>query len=267
MEELESKPRLEANDKRFLFNSLLARCDRMLYRNPFPLADTLDFALSLMPPNEEDAWRLLYAADPARLDYSGNIVFTVPAGCFDGQHKPYKIHLQKEGPDHGKSLGGWSDDRHSGAFPTFGKSLALWAGMRNYMAMIHWAERQWRLERRLLVAAETLKALVLNCNTVGQWKRLSPELLPFLPEKYQLHLRHYQKRSPYPNIGLPPDYIKKLVTLLAMAGFLPKHPDEELYHRRAVHSRLQQRYDLSWQWFGAEFTGARVRQLDITNDP
>ena len=95
-----------------------------------------------------------------------------------------------------------------------------------------WCQRQARLEDQCLRTARVLKYIVHACNTVGQYKRVSPDLITFLPEKYRNALQDYTKQSPYPEIVVTPDEIDTALSSLAFAALQKEHYSEDNYKTR-----------------------------------
>ena len=126
-------------------------------------------------------------------------------------------------------------------------------------AVEEWAKRQLQLEDMILRTAKVLKAIVHSCNTVGQYKRVSPDLLTFLPEKYQRALKDYTKKSPYPAITVEPEEIDTAISTLAYAALQPTHPSEEDYNRVSW-NRV---YRLGATPRTVEYLNQPVRQLDL----
>ena len=216
----ESNPRLGVQDKRNLFCSLLAMTERLLMLNKFPV-DMEDFALSLHPSEVEDAWRLINVKQ-----YSGTLS---PAAqqFFNCGDTKWKLHLYPEDKKHSRQSHGYGR-----VFMNTKKTFGITNARRHLNVVNIWCNRQARLEDQCLRAAKTIKAIVHSCNTVGQYKRVSPDLLGFLPEKYRDALHSYTKQSPYPSIGVTKKEIDTTLSSLAFAALQPEHHSEEEFTQR-----------------------------------
>lgn len=214
---IEANPRLGVQDKRNLFCSLLAMTERLLLLNKFPV-DMEDFALSLQAPEVENAWRLINtkqnkdSLSPAAEQYFN---------CGDTK---WKLHLYPEDKKHADS-----SYRYGRCFMNVKSAIDITNARRHLNVVNIWCNRQARLEEQCLRAARTLKAIVNSCNTVGQYKRVSPDLLGFLPEKYRNALSGYTKQSPYPAITVEPHEIDTTLASLAFAALQPEHHSEMDY--------------------------------------
>lgn len=252
MEDTNNPTRLGVNDKRHLFQMLLAMSERMLYLNKFPV-DMEDFALSLIPKPEEDAFRLLCDT------HKGTIT---KSNTFNFRHvgeDTFQLHLY---PDpavryrhHQQVFLSW---HHDNELPWLSKEN------RFYNKVDKWCRNQLRLEEQLLRTATVIKAIVHSCNTVGQYKRVSPELLAFLPEKYKIALQGYEKQSPYPAITVEPEEIDAAIANLSYASLLPPHKSEEEYNRGTSFSqRYRSSYNLEKFPRTVEYDRKKVRQLNL----
>lgn len=251
MEDTNNPTRLGVNDKRHLFQMLLAMSERLLYLNKFPV-DLEDFALSLIPQEEEDAFRLL------RDKHKGTIV---KSNVFNFHHvgdDQFMLHLY---PDRAKRYVheyqvflSW---HHENEIPWLSKNN------RFYNKVDKWCRNQIRLEAQLLRTAKVLKAIVHSCNTVGQYKRVSPELLTFLPDKYKVALQGYEKQSPYPAITVEPEEIEATIANLAYASLQPTHKAEEEFNSRPLYNRYNSSYTLDKFPRTANYDRKKVRQLQL----
>ncbi len=225
MEELEPKARLDIDDKRHLFNVLLALVERLFMLNKFPV-DQRDFALSLQAPEVEDAWELLIKRKICGLQPSVYSYFSI---LTNNNPVIFKLHLYPNDPltghqhNYGKIFIPINGVKN---YPTLGKAR------RHGSAVHEWVDRQLKLERQLLRSIKVIKAIVHSCNTVGQYKRVSPDLLTFLPDKYRAALKDYTKKSPYPAMTIKPEEIETTMATLAYAALQPEHPSEEHYTKR-----------------------------------
>lgn len=220
-EYVEKNPRLGIQDKRYLFQALLAMTERLLYLNKFPV-DMEDFALSLQTPEVEAAWLLI------RQDLTKGS--TAPAGeqFFECYGIKWKLHLYPEDKKTG------SGHNYGRVFMNVSKPIGIDRARRHLGVVKVWAKKQQRLEEQLLRSARVLKAIVHACNTVGQYKRVSPDLLGFLPEKYRRALQDYTKASPYPEMSVEPHQIDTTISTLAFAALQPQHHSEtEFVDRRS----------------------------------
>lgn len=252
MEGLENPTRLGVNDKRHLFQMLLAMSERLLYLNKFPV-DMEDYALSLIPQAEEDAFRLLCDKHNATITRSDTFNFRHVG------NDTFMLHLY---PDptvryrHDQQVFLRWD--HQNDLPWLSKNN------RFYNKVDKWCRNQLRLEEQLLRTAKVIKAIVHSCNTVGQYKRVSPELLAFLPDKYKIALQGYEKQSPYPAITVEPEEIDAAIANLAYAALQPPHKSEEDYNRGTSFSqRHRTSYNLEKFPRTIEYDRKRVRQLQL----
>lgn len=252
MEGLENPTRLGVNDKRHLFQMLLAMSERMLYLNKFPV-DMEDFALSLIPQAEEDAFRLLCDK------HKGTIT---KSPTFNFRHvgeDAFMLHLY---PDPSLRY-----RHHSQVFLSWHHDNDLpWLSKQNrfFNKVDKWCRNQIRLEEQMLRTAKVLKAIVHSCNTVGQYKRVSPELLTFLPEKYQVALKGYEKSSPYPAMTVEPEEIDAAIANLSYASLLPTHKSEEDFNAQTQYSqRYRNSYTLEKFPRTIEYDRKKVRQLQL----
>ena len=209
---MENTARLGINDKRHLFQVLLAMTERLFALNKFPVNQE-DFALSLQPPDVEAAWRLLRRGNNKTLSPSHYQYFT----CVNDT--TWMLHYY---PEDGSSSPEFMDV----------KTLDIVNARRHLNVVNRWCVKQARLEDQLLRSAKVLKAIVHSCNTVGQYKRVSPDLLGFLPEKYREALAGYSKQSPYPAITVEPQEIDTTLATLAYAALQPEHHSEEEFIKR-----------------------------------
>lgn len=245
------KPRLEVNDKRVLFQSLLAMTERLFYLNKFPV-DMVDFALSVLRPDEEAAIRLLTERSKQTLSWHTQFDFTV-------HDVEFYLH---EYPQEGQR--GYRHRYASSIFPSIDNQygdITIGADNRFAGKVLKWAQKQIRLEDQLHRTAKVLKAIVHSCNTVGQYKRVSPELVTFLPEKYRLALADYTKTSPYPAITVEPAEIDAAISTLAFAALQGSHRAEDSFQRNPKWSRSS--YSLDDFPRTRAYTAKEVRQLKL----
>jgi len=240
--ELEPNPRLGVNDKRHLFATLLAMSERLLMLNKFPV-DMEDFALSLQPPEVEAAWRTINTKKNSRtLNPAAEQHFTVFG-------TKWLLHAYPE-------------ETNTRIFMNVKGALDIELARRHKNAVNTWCIRQTRLEEQLLRAAKVIKAIVHSCNTVGQYKRVSPDLLTFLPDKYRDALRLYTKGSPYPAITVEPEEIETTMATLAYAALQPKHKSEEDFITRPSYYNPGA-YNIMPFPRSCEYTNKAVRKLEI----
>ena len=247
-EYVDKNPRLGINDKRHLFMSLLAMIERLLMLNRFPV-DMEDFALSLQTPEVEAAWLLL------RQDLTERSTSPADANNFKCNDIKWRLHLYPEDDrtDYNHSYGR--------VFMNVNKALDIDVARRHLSVVKVWCDKQQRLEEQLLRSARVIKAIVHACNTVGQYKRVSPDLLGFLPEKYQLALKDYTKKSPYPEISVTPEEIDTTISTLAFAALQPQHYSEEQFtDRRSWHGSF---YTLSPFPRSVKYGREEVRQHNL----
>lgn len=236
-----AQSRLGVEDKRHLFQALLAMLERLFYLNEFPV-DQADFALSLQTPEVEDAWQLLRNTSKASLAPNHTQYFT----CFDNK---WMLHV-------------YPSDSHDGrAIFMDVKTIDIENARRHLNVVNLWCNKQKRLEEQILRAAHVIKCLVHSCNTVGQYKRVSPDLLGFLPAKYREALGHYTKKSPYPDMSIEPKEIDTTLATLAYAALRPAHPSEENYTTRPYWHH--NRYNLEDFPRSKSYSGQDVRRLEL----
>jgi hypothetical protein len=206
----ENTSRLGVNDKRHLFATLLAMSERLLMLNKFPV-DMEDFALSLQPPEVEAAWRTINTAR------NKNTLSPSPDQTFTAHGVKWYLHTYPE------------DKSPSRIFMNVKDDFDIEQARRHKEVIKVWCTRQLRLEQQLLRTAKVIKAIVHSCNTVGQYKRVSPDLITFLPDKYRDALRNYTKGSPYPAITVEPEEIDTTMATLAYAALQPRHESEQQF--------------------------------------
>lgn len=247
MEEIVT-PRLGVQDKRDLFQVLLAMTERLFMLNKFPV-DQDDFALSLVTPEKEAAWRLLREDEKESLSPSNSQKLICNG-------KELYLHLY---PGEGKSKGtGYI--RQNIFMHT--KPIDIDNARRHQHAVKIWCERQLRLEEQLLRAAKVIKSLVHSCNTVGQYKRVSPDLLTFLPEKYRDALKGYSKGSPYPTMSVEPKDIDTMLATLAYAALQPMTEGEAEY-RKNLNNYYKPTYNLKPFPRSSKYDRNSVRRLEL----
>jgi len=248
MEGLEISPRLGVHDKRHLFQSLLAMAERLLYLNKFPV-DQPDFALSLQSPEIEAAWLLINQAP------TNNSLAPVTDTYFMCNDIKWRMHMYGEDKP-AKFNHNWNR-----VFMNVQKTLDVDLARRHLGVVKVWCDQQARLEAQVLRAAKCIKAIVHACNTVGQYKRVSPDLLGFLPERYQLALKDYTKQSPYPEISVTKEEIDTMLSSLAFAALQPQHHSEEDYSDRKSWHSAQYRLELFAR--SHSYDGNSVRTLNL----
>lgn len=241
-EYVDKNPRLGVNDKRFLFTSLIAKIDRLMFLNKFPV-DQADFALSLRHESVEAAWRLLQKNHKTS-------VSTANKNFFNYEDHNFQIHLYPE-----------DKTKLTGTFMNDSGSYNIQDNNRFKQVVEEWCRRQLRLEDQVLRADKVIKAIVHSCNTVGQYKRVSPELIGFLPQKYQLALKDYIKESPYPAITVEPEEIETTMATLAYASLQPEHQDETSFCTGSYWRH--RRYNLSEFPRTRNFAKSEVRRLQM----
>lgn len=240
----EGRTRLKVDDKRDLFQSLLAMSERLLMLNKFPV-DMEDFALSLQDREVEHAWRLLRGVRKNALAPSNDSYFKGVTG------QTFLLHRY---PNETGDLRLFMPVNSKNA-------LSIDKARRHQNAVKIWCERQLRLEEQLLRTAGVLNDIVHHCNTVGQYKRVSPDLLTFLPEKYRLGLKDYEKQSPYPDLQHSPEEVETAMATLAYAALQPAHHAEKEYERRSSWNRP--RYNLGAFPRTRAYAGYSARSLGI----
>lgn len=209
--------RLFVEDKRILFQSLLGMTERLLFLNRFPV-DQREFALSLLPPDQEAAYRLLEEEFPST-------VVSAPKFFFEHLDTPMVLHRypDEENAQYAHELAVFPRQNNQQPFLT--------ADNRFFKKVDRWVKNQIRLEEQIIKTMYTIKAIVHSCNTVGQYKRVSPELVTFLPDKYKQALKDYTKKSPYPAITVEPSDIEAAIANLAFASLQPETTAEQSYKR------------------------------------
>lgn len=225
------KPRLEVQDKRNLFTGFTAMLDRMLVANEFP-GDMAKFALSLWPKEDAAAYK--------RLDYNSR------RGSNLSKAESYRVTYWPGCCEHDigynpteegntiilRLVGSTASGRH-----VFPKSQEyedhVFYGNAGD-AYDEWFREHFRREKKVLRACEVLKHIVTTCNTVGQYKRVSSELVGFLPDIYQKALANYTKTSPYPRFtsSVVQTHLEETLTTLATASLYPMWEEEEDWHAR-----------------------------------
>ena len=206
-------PRLGVDDKRHLFMVLVAKVERLFNLNKFPV-DQLDFALSLQGPEVEKAWRLLVdqvGTVPLAPTHSIHVPIGKPSECLEFLLSSY--------------VDTYIDFMNVDYDPMRPDNRFLYQ-------VREWANRQVTLEDQVLRTIKVIKCIVRACNTVGQYKRVSPELLGFLPSKYGQALGEYTKKSPYPAMETDEADIEAAMSCLAFASLQPMHKDGELFRSR-----------------------------------
>ncbi len=208
-------PRLGVRDKRLLFAVLQAKIERLFNLNRFPV-DINDYALSLEEPEVEAAWRLL-------VEKLGTTTLD-PVGYIDTVIDDQKFLLSE--------YDGKNGYQSNAVFIDHGNdNLEVQVDNRFYCRVSEWSRRQVRLEEQMLRALKVIKGIVTSCNTVGQYQRVSPELIGFLPHKYAIALGQMVKNSPYPAIDVTALEIDSAMSTLAYAALQPQHLDEEHFNR------------------------------------
>lgn len=247
MDEVEEKgnPRLGVDDKRHLFMVLMSKTERLFFLNKFPV-DQYDFALSLLEPDIEAAWRLLRA----KVDTST----LAPRGSM---HVPIVL----EGKKTKFVLSSYHDDEDIPFMDV--KYKPMKPDNRFLLQVNEWARRQIQLEDQMLRAIKVIRAIVHSCNTVGQYSRVSPELLGFLPSKYGDALKGMVKKSPYPTIECTKEEIDAAMTTLAFASLQPVHTDEEEFISRSHNAWYRSHYNLGIFPFTSKYRGRDCRSLQI----
>jgi hypothetical protein len=241
-----NNPRLLVDDKRRLHSSLIAMVDRLLFLNKFPV-DMHDFALSLEPPETEAALRHLEEHTPHVINRTQHQYFR-----YNGYR--FRLHMYPEDvPGYGKEH----------IFHDTGTQykVELVEGTRHYDAVSNWCKKQLRLEEQILRCDVVINAIVNSCNTIGQYKRVSPELIAFLPDEYQQALKDYEKRSPYPAITVEPQEIDTTLSNLAFCSLQPKHKSEANHKQNC--SWRWSRYHISPIPMSVDFAGHEARNINL----
>lgn len=242
--------RIGVVDKREIFQVLLSMTDRLLYLNKFPV-DMEDFALSLQPIEIEDAWKLLKETNRESMSPSGSQYFAADCVANRSKHE-FVLHTYPEARlEYTKRM----IFMHTGTHDVKN-------ARRHRKAVTTWCQRQVRLEDQLLRSAKAIKSIVRNCNTVGQYKRVSPDLLTFLPEKYRNALRNYKKGSPYPELSVTPEEIETMLGTLAYAALQPPHTSEEAY-TSSITNYHKPSYNLKPFPRGKMFSSEKARRLQL----
>jgi hypothetical protein len=256
----EVKPRLEVKDKRVLFQSLLAMTERLLFLNKFPV-DQQDFALSMLDPEVEAAWRLLKDRDRRFLSYTPTFDYNAVIG---GKERLFFLH---EYPS--ENAGGYYHHiANSKQFPVVRTDrkgygdVTLDADNEHFAKVQDWAEKQVRLEDQIKRTMEVVKELVHQCNTIGQWHRVSPELITFIPEKYRIALRDYTKKSPKSKLTAKKEDIDRAITTIAYAALQPQHYCESKFAEQ-LNSWGRPRYELKQFPRTANYTTQEFRHHEL----
>ncbi len=241
MEKVQARSRLQTQDKRILFASLVAMADRLLFLNEFPPIPLDQFALSVFPADIEKALR-------KTMEFSKRTVHHMSSFNFSYNGSDFFLEVPQ----------------HQTVFPRLDKELTLelTEDCRYYDVVSKWCRKQARLEEQLDRTYTAIKAIVVACNTVGQYKRVSPELVTFLPPIYREGLKGYNKASPYPAISVGQEMIDAAMQTLACAAFQPMHEAEIRYDKAPKHSRYFS-YHLGPIHRGQQFKGLPSRRLDI----
>jgi hypothetical protein len=243
--------RLGVQDKRDVFQLLLAMCERLLQLNKFPV-EMGDYALSLHPQEVEDAWLLLRqgATKNTLSPSSSTTIKYQPKGRSSAV---FNLHAYEDVTGYQEKL----------LFMNVSKSIDISNSRRHYQAVKSWCERQLRLEEQLLTSIGAIKDIVRSCNTVGQYKKVSRDLLTFLPEQYKAGLKKYTKESPYPTgLNTEPQVIERMLGTLAYAALQPHHRSEESYKSR-MNSYYKPSYTLQVFPRTTDYDRNPVRSLEI----
>lgn len=252
MDNNDNPTRLGVVDKRYLFQTLLATTERLLYLNRFPV-DQEDFGLSLHPPEVENAWRHLNTKRTAKTLAPASTQYFVCNGT------EWELHVYSDDKPSVMSAAHYGVGR---VFINGSNPLELDPRTNRFALSIDtWCKRQARLEDQMLRSAKVLKSIVLSCNTVGQYKRVSPDLLGALPQKYRDALQGYVKASPYPEMIVKPEEIDTMLSTLAFASLQPPHPSEIEYTNRPKWG--QYTYVLEPFPRSKEYSSQSVRQLQL----
>lgn len=247
--EIKENPRLGVKDKRLLFAGLLAKTERLFFLNKFPV-DMVDYALSLEEPVVENAWRVLREkASKHTLSPTSTIAVAINNNTFllsdyDKENK-YPVN-----------------DRHNVFMRPDGEPTVK-GDNRFYGRVTEWARRQLLLEEQMLRTMKVIKSIVWNCNTVGQYKRVSPELIGFLPDKYVIALGDMTKKSPYPDMSVTKAEIDAAMSTLAYAALQPAHKDESTFIERPTTWGGAPTYRLGSFPRTSEYELQAVRSADI----
>lgn len=244
----ESNPRLGVEDKRHLHRVLLAMTERLFYLNKFPV-DQQDFALSLQSAEVEAAWTLITKKITRRSTAPVSMHFYK---CNDTK---WQLHMYP-----GDDKANHAHD-YGRCFMNVSSVIDIDVARRHLGVVKVWCARQARLEEQMLRSARVIKSIVHACNTVGQYKRVSPDLLGFLPEKYALALRDYTKASPYPQMSATKQEIDTTLSTLAFAALQPEHHSEEKYTNGGRYR--SNHYSLEPFPRSQAYDGNEVRKLNI----
>lgn len=246
---IETNPRLGVYDKRYLFLALMAKTERLLSLNPFPV-DIDDFALSLIPIEDEKAWRLIRKTCKSSLSPTNRLIYDIPSMT---DSVPMLLAMSHEGPS--------GDQLRRNIFLRMDVAPSLLPENRFYDAVVEWAKTQHRLEDQVTRTLKVVKGIVTSCNTVGQYDRVSPELVSFLPEKYRLALKEYTKKSPYPAMGVSPEQVDTAMNTLAYAALQPTSIMEENFLRTSFYRNPH--YNLLDSTRTEDYSCQEVRSLQI----
>jgi hypothetical protein len=186
-----------------------------------------DFALSCFPQEQEDAWRLLVKTQKKSLS---------PIATIEFQALDTKFRL------HDYEVGSYNN--RIARFMRVSKPLTMQPDNRFRIPVKNWAFRQNKLEEQILRANKVTQAIVFSCNTVGQYREVSPELIGFLPDRYKTALQNMVKRSPYPQISATKKEIETFIATLAYAALQPIHASEQEMLDRPVWRNNYRRYNL-----------------------
>lgn len=247
-----ARARLLVDDKRRLYSGLVAMADRLLFLNKFP-EDQYGFALSLETPETQNAIRHMEEHHFASLNKRS-------ARTFFFNDWTFNLHCYP-GEANGSGMGYRANHIFISTTATEKENRTLLEDNPFFTSVSNWCKKQKRLEDQILRCDGVIKDIVTNCNTIGQYARVSPEIIPFLPDKYRDALRDYSKRSPYPQLCSSTEEIETAISTLAFAALQPQH-HAEMHYERSTSWRWH-RYEVGMLPCSDEFLGSEVRHIDI----
>jgi hypothetical protein len=207
----------------------------------------------LEPIEVETAWRLLIEQDRLSTLSPVSTIHVFIGNEGDG----HKFVLSSY-----PSIQGGGRQRKHMKFMNPNGALEIHHSNRFLARVTEWGRRQLKLEAQMLRAILVIKAIVNSCNTVGQYDRVSPELVGFLPDKYKLALKQMTKKSPYPAIDVSHEQIDTAMTTLAFASLQPQHADE-LNNLQRPSSYYGVRYSLSQFPMTSAYSSNELRSCGI----
>lgn len=219
-EEITPSYRLTLVDKRELYLCIMAKIDRIFFLNKFP-EDINDVAMSCIDKDIAAAWMHMVENVPTVVSQTREVEIAIP--LLANEIKPAKFILT--------AYGTIDDDIK---IPSFSgrekKKYMSEVNLIQWPKLLEWGRRQIEVEVKIKLSKDTMCDLAEHCNTVGQYHRVSPELVMFLPDKYKMGLQQYMKASPHPkHLASTKEEIDKLISMLAFASLQSPHEAEETY--------------------------------------